>query len=144
MVEYYRSLAAILMIECQQTPPAHQFEPEPDTATTATDGRGKACTARERTIEYVHKTGSDYHGRGPVDVYITAPKLADVLGCSNETARRRLDYFESEGIVNCVSEGRSNHYIVDKKFTAVSDDRVRSAAQITDMAQTALQAAQED
>lgn len=144
MVEYYRALAAILLMECQQTPPAHQYEPEPESATTATDGRGKACTGRERTMEYIHTTGNDYHGRGPVDVHITAPKLADILGCSNETARRRLEYFESEGVVKVVSEGRSKHYVVDEEFTAVGDERVRSAAQITDAAQTALNAAEED
>lgn len=144
MAEYYQALAAILLMECQQTPPAHQYEPEPDTASTATESRGKACTARERTIEYVHTTGGDYHGRGPRDVYITASRLADILGCSNETARRRLEYFEDKGVVKHVSEGRSKHYVVNEEYTGVDDDRVRSAAQITDAAQTVMAAAKEN
>lgn len=143
MVEYYRALAAILLMECQQTAPAHEYEPEPETATTAKEGRQKACTVRERTQQFISEEARDYYGRSFEDIYITAPKLADVLGCSNETARRRLDYFESQGIVQFVSDARSKHYIIAEDFTATDDETVRSAAQITDAAQTVLHAAEE-
>lgn len=143
MVEYYRALAGILLMECQQTAPAHEYEPEPETATTAKPGRGKACTVRERTQQYISEEARDYNGRWFPDVYITAPKLADILGCSNETARRRLDYFESQGIVEFVSDAQSKHYVVTEDFTAIDDDKVRSAAQIIDTAQTVLNAAEE-
>jgi len=143
MVEYYRALAAILIMECQQTAPAHEYEPEPDTASTGKEGRGRACTVRKRTQQFLSEEAHDYHGRGFEDIYITAPKLADILGCSNETARRRLDYFESQGIIEFVSDARSKHYEVAEEFTAVNDEKVRSAAQIIDAAQNVLNAAEE-
>jgi CRP-like cAMP-binding protein len=144
MVEYYQALAAILLMECQQTAPAHEYEPESETASTAKEGRGKACTVRERVQQFISEESRDYHGRRFEDIYITAPKLADVLGCSNETARRRLNYFESQGVVEFVSDARSKHYIVAKDFTATDDEIVRSAAQITDAAQAVLHAAEEN
>lgn len=144
MVEYYQALAAILLMECQQTAPAHEYEPESETASTAKEGRGKACTVRERVQQFISEESRDYHGRRFEDIYITAPKLADVLGCSNETARRRLNYFESQGVVEFVSDARSKHYIVAKDCTATDDEIVRSAAQITDAAQAVLHAAEEN
>jgi hypothetical protein len=145
MAEYYRSLAAILLMECQQTAPAHEYEPESKTASTAKAGRVKACTVRERTQQFISSETRDYYGRGFEDIYITAPELATVLGCSNQTARRRLEYFESQGIVKCVSDDdtRGNHYIVVEDFTAINDETVRPAAQITDASQTVLDAAEE-
>jgi MarR-like DNA-binding transcriptional regulator SgrR of sgrS sRNA len=42
---------------------------------------------------------------------ITAPQLADVVGCSTETARRRLRDFSDRGILKLEKlEGRTNKY----------------------------------
>lgn len=145
MVDYYRALAAILMMEIQQTAPAHRYEPEPESATRATQARGEACTVRDRVEDYIRETSHDYYGRGYRDTHINAPELADVLGCSTETARRRLKYFEEQGIVEWDMEGKCKHYKVCEEYSPSTDeDKVRSAAQIVDAAKEAIEAAEED
>ena len=144
MVKYHRALAAILMMEIQQTVPAHRYEPEPEKATTGVESRGEACTSRRRVKDFIAEEGEDYYGRTPRDVHITASKLGDILGCSNQTARRRLSYFEEQGIVGSYSEGTSKHYELEDEYSGLGDDKVRSATQIVDAAMEALEAAEED
>ena len=95
--------------------------------------------------DHIHETGDDYYSRGYRDTHINAPELADVLGCSTETARRRLKYFESKGIIEWDMEGKCKHYKVCEECSPPADeDKVRSAAQVVDAAKEALEAAEED
>jgi hypothetical protein len=143
-MRYYKALCAILLIAIPQRTPALEYRPEPKTATTARDDSRAACTARTRVQQYLSEEGVDYHGRWFQDIYITAPTLADVLGCSNKTARRRLKYFEDEGIVYWDSDSKIKHWQLTDEVAVAADDTVRTEGQIIDAAQAALQAAEEE
>jgi hypothetical protein len=144
VMKYYKALCAILLIAIQQRTPALEYHPEPKTATTARDDSRAACTARTRVHQYISKVGDDYHGRKFEDIYISAPALADVLNCSNKTARRRLSYFEDEGIVYYNSDSKIKHWQLTDKIAATADETVRTEGQIINAAQAALQAAEEE
>jgi len=141
---YHKSLLAILLIAIQQRAPAQEYSPEPQTATSGRNDSHAACTVRERVHQYIEDTGMDYHGRGFEDIYITAPALADVLGCSNQTARRRLEYFEEQEVVQWKSDSTAKHWELTDEFTAANDEKVRLQREIIDTAQAALSAAGEE
>jgi len=143
-MQYYKSLLAILLIAIQQRAPAQEYSPAPQTATTGKDDSHTACTVRDRVQQYIDEEGMDYHGRAFEDIYITAPALADVLGCSNQTARRRLEYFQEQGVVDWDDDSKSKHWYITDEFTAASDNKVRLQREIIDTAQAALKAAEEE
>lgn len=143
-MQYYKALLAILLIAIQQRAPAQEYSPAPESATTGKDDSHNACTVRDRVQQYIDEEGMDYHGRTFEDVYITAPALADILGCSNQTARRRLDYFKEQGIVDWDADSTYKHWYITEEFTAANDDKVRLQREIIDAAQVALKAAEEE
>jgi AraC-like DNA-binding protein len=143
-MKYYKALCAILLIAIQQRTPAMEYRPEPKTATTARDHKRAACTARTRVQQYIHEESRDYHGRSFEDIYITAPALADVLNCSDKTARRRLNYFNEEGIVYSNSDSGVRHWQLTDEIAVAADETVRTEGQIINAAQAALQAAEEE
>jgi len=143
-MKYYKALCAILLIAIQQRTPALEYRPEPKTATTARDDNRAACTARTRVQQYISEKSRDYHGRSFEDIYITAPALADVLNCSDKTARRRLNYFEDEGIVYWNSDSGVKHWQLTDEVAVAADETVRTEGQIINTAQAALQAAEEE
>lgn len=143
-MKYYKALCAMLLIAIQQRTPALEYRPEPKTATTARDDSRAACTSRTRVQQYISEEDRDYHGRSFEDIYITAPALADVLDCSDRTARRRLEYFEDEGIVYWNSDSKLKHWQLTDEVAVAADETVRTEGQIINAAQAALQAAEEE
>jgi AraC-like DNA-binding protein len=142
-MQYHKALCAILLIAVQQRTPALEYQPEPDTATTGDSP--KACTARTRVQQYISEESRDYHGRMFEDIYITASALSDVLNCSDRTARRRLKYFEEEGIVYWKSDdSKHKHWQLTDEIAVAADETVRTEGQIINAAQIALQAAEEE
>lgn len=142
--KYYKSLLAILLIAIQQRAPAQEYNPSPQTATTGKDDTHSACTVRERVQQYIDEEAADYHGRGFKDIYISAPTLAEILGCSNQTARRRLEHFQQQGIVDYDDDSQINHWYITDEFTGADEDKVRLQREIIDTAQAALKAAEEE
>lgn len=99
------------------------------------------CTGRERVQRFIGKNSEDYCGRSFHDVYITASALADVLGCSNQTARRRLDYFEEQGVIERIHSARVKNYMLTKELTGADEDLLRSRPEIIHNARKIIYAA---
>lgn len=145
MVEYTDTLAALLAIEVQQTVPAKKV-PEPSNQPKRNHNQDdEACTAREVVNEYSQTHAADYRGRTHADVYITAPMLAEIVGYSKETARRRLNYFDDVGVVETtIDDGYRNCYELTDEFSALGDDKIRSQTEVTDTAKEILSRAEEE
>lgn len=145
MVEYTETLAALLALEVQQTVPAKKV-PEPSNQPKRNHNRNdEACTGREVVDQHITTHASDYRGRTNADVYITAPMLAEVVGYSKETARRRLNYFEEMGVVETTTDdGYRNCYELTDEFSALGDDKIRSQTEVTDAAKELLSRAKEE
>jgi DNA-binding transcriptional ArsR family regulator len=144
MAQYTEALAALLAIEVQQTVPSKKV-PEPSNQPTRNHDRpDEVCTARETVDSYTMAHGEDYEGRAHADVYITARLLAEVVGFSKETARRRLKYFEEQGVVKTtIDDGYRNYYELTDEFSALSDENIRSETEVADTAKKLLALAEE-
>lgn len=142
---YYEAALAIAAIEMQQITPALQLEetasrePKRERETNV-----EACTTRRFVDEQIARNGS-YHGRHPDDIYITAPALAEVLDVSDETARRRLKYFDERGVLRVAADAGEKrlYYEMVGDFTGVNEENVRSESTIVDTAKRLLAAAEE-
>lgn len=145
MAQYIESLSAILAIELQQTVPCKKV-PEPSNQPTRNHDRSDGvCTAREAVDSYMMTHGVDYEGRAHEDVYITAGLLAEVVGFSKETARRRLKYFEDQGVVETtLDDGYRNYYELTGEFSALKDENIRSQTEVADIAKKLLTLAEEE
>lgn len=146
MVQYNETVCALLAIELQHTVPCKQ-EPEPsNTPVRGNERPDEACTGREKVMSYIHEHGEDYNGRSMTDVHITARLLAEVVGYSKETARRRLNYFEDVGVVEQapIEDGYRNYYVLADDFTGLSDTNIRSESEIADAAKQLLSFATEE
>jgi len=144
MAQYTDSLAALLAIQVQQTVPSKKV-PEPSNQPTRNHDRSDdVCTARKTVDSYTETHGMDYEGRAHEDVYITARLLAEVVGLSKETARRRLKYFEERGVVKTtIDDGYRNCYELTDEFSALNDENIRSEAEVADTAKKLLALAEE-
>jgi predicted transcriptional regulator of viral defense system len=142
--EYYRSALALAALELQHTPPmiataeSDSHEPKQEQSTTV-----RAETKRSVVDDEITEMGS-FHGQGYELVYISAPMLAEILGVSTETARRRLSYFEEQGVLDHVIDGRPHYYRVKPEYTAVKDETVRTESEIISTTKRLLAAAEEE
>lgn len=134
-----------MAIEVQQTVPSRKV-PEPSNQPTRNRDRpDEVCTARETVRAHISSRGMDYEGREFEDVYITARLLAEVVGFSKETARRRLNYFEEQGVVETkIDDGYRHYYELTDEFSALSDENIRSATEVADTAKRLLALAKEE
>lgn len=146
--QYFEAALAIVFIEHQQTAPALR-RPE-KRAENNEPVRGtelhmdiEACTSRERVDSIISEDGS-YHDRHPEDIYITAPALAEILGVSTETARRRLRFFKEQGVVRVAAEGNRLFYELCDEFRPDTDELVPSENEIILAAKRLMKAVQED
>lgn len=155
MVQYFETLCAILAIQLQNCVPSRRHPTAPevpvrdhsdsieDTALSRDADADEAVTAREAVNWYIGVEGMDYGRLGPRDVYITAPQLADIVGYSEATARRRLDYFEEQGVVETNSSGDSIHWELTDEFSALADDNIRDEDVVTEATKHLLELAED-
>ena len=143
MTDYYRSALAIACFELNHTAPMISWDaPETHEPVQRDELQVQAETKRSVIDSEIAETGS-FHGQGPHLVFISAPALAEALDVSTETARRRLNYFEEQGVLQLVIEGRPNYYKMRPEFTGVEDDTVKSESEIITVAKKLLDAAEE-
>lgn len=107
--------------------------------------RVKACTARERVEQALHSDGS-YHDRHSEDIYITPQALARVLDCSEDTARRRLKFFDEQGILRFVGDAGEHKlfYELDRRYKPETDEFVPSQADIISTTNDLFEALEEE
>jgi DeoR/GlpR family transcriptional regulator of sugar metabolism len=77
------------------------------------------------------------------DVYITAPQLAEIVGYSEPTARRRLNYFEEQGVVKSNHEANVQFWELTEEFSALEDDVIRDEETVTETAQRLMDLAED-
>lgn len=93
-------LAGALALEIQFRSPVLDWHPENrNEAVAPAEKAVRAVPARDRLTNFVHEEGHDYDGRLIEAGYITAPKYADVMGCSHDTALRWLERFEEANVL---------------------------------------------
>ena len=137
MVKYLETLAAIVAIHAQTSVPSKRIPLPPTTPLrdyTEAQPQGdvqEAVTAREAVMAHTGHPGTDYNGVNPPDVHITAPQLADIVGYSTATARRRLEYFAEQGVVDWNAEGNSKYWFLTDEFSGLGDETIRSEQEIT-------------
>lgn len=141
---YERSLTALTALELQHTAPmitideSESYEPQQQQAMTVTSE-----TKRSVIEEEITEHGS-FHGQGYELIYTSAPVLAEILGVSDETARRRLNYFKDRDVLQHVIHGRPHYYKMQPEFTAIDDDTVRTKSQIVSSTKQLLDTAREE
>lgn len=146
--QYFEAALALVFIEHYQTAPAlrpaeKQREPNEPVRGTELRMEAETCTSRERVDHFLAEDGS-YHGRHPEDIYITAPALAEILGVSTETARRRLRFFEEQEVVRVAAEGNRLFYELRDEFRPDTDELVPSEDEVIIAAKRLMNAVQED
>ncbi|WP_262181360.1 DeoR family transcriptional regulator [Haloarcula laminariae] len=100
-------------------------------------------SAREALLSYVGTRGRDFQGRELHDVFITAPQLAEIVGYSEATARRRLNYFEEQGVVKSNHEANVRFWELTEDFSALEDDMIRDEEMVTETAQRLMELAED-
>ena len=146
--QYFEAALALVFIEHYQTAPAlrrPEKRPENNEPVRGTELHMdvEACTSRERVDSIITEDGA-YNDRHPEDIYITAPTLAEILSVSTETARRRLRFFEEQGVVRVAAEGNRLFYVLQDEFRPDTDELVPSENDIILAAKRLMKAAQED
>jgi DeoR/GlpR family transcriptional regulator of sugar metabolism len=96
-----------------------------------------------RVQDFLHAEGS-YAGRHPEDVHITVANLAEVLDCSEATARRRLNFLKEKGVVYIETEGSKDYYSVTEEFAAHRSDNVLSESEVVDITKKLFAALEEE
>jgi len=154
-MSFSETLCALLAIQMQNCVPSRRPSLEPDDPvrnpsdhlTGSWSGQeadaDEPVTAREAVNWFNSVVGMDYGGHGPPDVHITAPQLAEIVGYSEATARRRLEYFEERGVVKSNLDGRFKYWVITDGFSGLSDDKIRSQEQVTENAKELLEIAKE-
>ena len=144
MADYYRSALALACFELNHTTPMISWDSAESHEPVQKDELQVEAKTKRRVIDdEIAETGS-FHGQGYELVYISAPALAEALDVSTETARRRLSYFEEQGVLRLAIEGRPNYYEMRSEFTGVNDDNVKSESEIITVTKKLLNAAEEE
>lgn len=143
---HQKAAVAILCMDRQMTAPAtKRTASETNQPVRGSEIRVKACTARERVSQAIHEQGS-YHDRHPEDIYITPRALARVLDCSEDTARRRLNFFDDQGILRFVGDAGEQRlfYELHDRFKPETDEFVPSQADIVSTTNDLFEALEEE
>nr|WP_284438664.1 DeoR family transcriptional regulator [Halomicroarcula laminariae] len=148
MASYLPTLAALLAIQVQTCVPSRRAPPEPhepvrDPSGPDRDNGDEPVSAREALLSYVGTRGRDFQGRELHDVFITAPQLAEIVGYSEATARRRLNYFEEQGVVKSNHEANVRFWELTEDFSALEDDMIRDEEMVTETAQRLMELAED-
>ena len=142
--QYYEAALAVVFMELYQTAPAlHRPDVQTNEPTRGAELNAEACTTRERVDRIISEDGS-YNGRHPEDIFISAPPLAEILGVSTETARRRLRFFEERGILFQGVEGSRLYYELASEYRPDVDESVPSESEIIDATKRIMNAVKED
>ena len=137
------ALAVVQMDRLQCLPSIRRIEQEQYEPSREVSLDVKVSTARVRVHDFLGAEGS-YAGRHPEDVHITVANLAEVLGCSKATARRRLDFLEEKDIVYIEVEGTKNYYSVTEDFSARRSENVLSESEVVDTTKRLFAALEEE
>lgn len=143
-MKYTASLAAILALDYQQNAPAKIPRRDSTPASRNSEATFEVGTARDLVDTHIEVEGTDYDGRDYRDMFITAPMLAEIVGCSTEAARQRLKHFHKHGILQQITErGRETYYELDSRFTGRDRETVTSRSGAVDTVKELFATAQE-
>jgi hypothetical protein len=113
-------LAGALTLEMQFRSPVLDWHPEnQDEAVAPSETTVRAVPARDRLTNFVHEEGQDYNGRLIETGYITAPKYADVMQCSHDTALRWLERFEEADVLRLHGTSTAKMYEFNDSYVDI-------------------------
>lgn len=145
MVNYYPAALGIAVMTLQHhAPMINTYNAGSNPAEQTDSITVTAETKRDVLTEEIMEGAGTIHGQSWELIAINAPALAQVLDVSTETARRRLEYFEDQGILQLWMEGRPNYYHMKGQFTAEHDDTVRPESEIISTTKKFIESAEEE
>jgi hypothetical protein len=120
-------IAAIMALDSDQREPTVQIGEELEKTWEVANDVCRAVESRSNRGVIENRTIS------PQDRFITSSGVAEVVGCSMESARRRIRKLEDDGILRMQYEGRVKGYIISDKYRDVEPNTDRVAKLYSDM-----------
>jgi hypothetical protein len=134
-MDYSKTLAVLLAIYVQQAVPALEPPMSSNMPRRKPEMNLDPVPGYRAGLKYIHETGMDYNGRFLEDLLISPPMLADVMDVSQATARRHLQYFHDQGLLEKHGDdSRRTYYEFNSEYTGTDEENLRSEATIIDYA----------